>query len=203
MNLLHIKVSPNINGSSSREVSDYLVDRLKKKYPDINEKIIDLSKEPLPHLDSCTVEAFLTKPDERKEQQKEAVQLSDRMIALLFDSDLLVISSPIWNLGLPSVLKAWFDHITRAGRTFRFTDASGSKMGLVPNKTVYIVVSSGSIFSHGPLVSHDQFTPYVKYAFQYIGITDLNFIRIDGTHDPLTREFAVPKAISLIEKMNI
>ncbi|QUJ69824.1 NAD(P)H-dependent oxidoreductase (plasmid) [Photobacterium sp. GJ3] len=203
MNLLHIKVSPNINGSSSRVVSDYLVDRLKKKYPSINEKIIDLSQEPLPHLDGCTVDAFLTKPDERKEQQKKAVQLSDRMIDILFDSDLLVISSPIWNLGLPSVLKAWFDHITRAGRTFKFTDTAGNKIGLVPNKSVYIVVSSGSIFSHGPLVSHDQFTPYIKYAFQYIGITNLNFIRIDGTHDPITRDFAIPKALSIIDEINI
>ncbi|MBD8511535.1 NAD(P)H-dependent oxidoreductase [Photobacterium sp. WH77] len=203
MNLLHIKVSPNIDGSASRKVSDYLVDRLKKKYPGIDEKIIDLSQEPLPHLDACTVEAFLTKPDERKERQTKAVELSDRMIDNLFESDLIVISSPIWNLGLPSVLKAWFDHITRAGRTFKFTDAAGSKVGLVPNKTVYIVVASGSIFSYGPLVSHDQFTPYIKYAFQYIGITDLKFVRIDGTHDPLTSECAVPKAISLVDNMNI
>ncbi|MBU2704979.1 NAD(P)H-dependent oxidoreductase [Zooshikella marina] len=202
MNLLHIKVSPNFNGSVSREVSGYLVNRLKTKYPDLNEIVLDLSKEPLPHLDGFTIEAFFTKPEERTELQKNAVKLSDRMVDMLLDSDLLVISSPMWNLGLPSVLKAWFDHITRAGRTFMFTE-TGSKIGLVPDRKVYIVVASGSIFSNGPFVSHDQFTPYVNVAFQYIGITDLNFVRVDGTHDPLTREFALPKAISRVQEMHI
>ncbi|MFC6631847.1 FMN-dependent NADH-azoreductase [Microbulbifer taiwanensis] len=202
MNLLHIKVSPNISASASREVSDHLVDRLKLKYPDISEKTIDLSQDPLPHLDGSTIEAFFTKPEERTERQKNSVILSDRMVDMLFDSDLLIISSPMWNLGLPSVLKAWFDHITRAGRTFAFTD-TGTKVGLVPDKKVYIVVASGSVFSGGPYVSHDQFTPYIKFALQYVGITDVNFVRVDGTHDPLTRECAVPKAISIVNEMSI
>lgn len=202
MNLLHVKVSPNMNGSSSREVSDYLVGRLKMKYPSIEEKILDLSQDPLPHLDGLVIKAFLTKPEERTEQQKKAVQLSDRMVDMLLDSDLIVISSPVWNLGLPSVLKAWFDHITRAGRTFKFTEA-GQKIGLVSDKTVYIVMSSGGVFSHGPFAGHDQFSPYVSLAFQYIGITDLNFVRIDGTEDLLTREFAVSNAISVVDKLTI
>ncbi|ABC30087.1 Acyl carrier protein phosphodiesterase [Hahella chejuensis KCTC 2396] len=202
MNLLHIKVSPNLFGSASREVSDYLVDRLKVKHPQLNETVLDLSQEPLPHLDGFTIEAFFTEPEQRTEQQKNAVRLSDRMVDMLFASELIVLSSPMWNLGLPSVLKAWFDHITRAGRTFRFTDG-GDKIGLVADRKVYVVMASGSAFSNGPYVSHDQFTPYINVAFQYVGIRDLNFIRIDGTHDPLTRDVAVPKAISSVDEMII
>ncbi|AZZ92466.1 FMN-dependent NADH-azoreductase [Hahella sp. KA22] len=202
MNLLHIKVSPNLHGSASREVSDYLVDRLKLKYPDLNEVVLDLSQDPLPHLDGFTIGAFFTKPEERTEQQISAVKLSDKMIDMLFASEMIVLSSPMWNLGLPSVLKAWFDHVTRAGRTFKFTEAGG-KVGLVQDKKVYVVMASGSVFSSGPFVSHDQFTPYVKVAFEYIGVTDVNIVRVDGTHDPLTRNTAVPNAISSVEEMNI
>lgn len=200
MNLLHIKVSPNLRGSSSREVSDYLVDKLRGRYPEMHEDILDLSHNPLPHLDGFTIQSFFTEPELRTELQKEAVRLSDRMIDMLFNSDILVVSSPMWNLGLPSVLKAWFDHITRAGRTFKFTIA-GDKVGLVPNKKVYIVVASGSIFSEGPFADHDQFTPYVNLAFEYIGITDLNFIRVDGTHHPRSRDLAISRAIAKVNEV--
>lgn len=202
MNLLHIKVSPNLSGSSSREVSDYLVDKLRDKNPELRENVLDLSQEPVPHLDGFTIGAFFTEPENRTGLQKDAIKLSDQLIDMLFDSDILVISSPMWNLGLPSVLKAWFDHITRAGRTFKFIEG-GTKVGLVPSKKVYIVMASGSTFLNGPFADHDQFTPYINSAFQYIGVTDLNFIRVDGTQHPLTRGFALTKAMTIVDEMKI
>ncbi|MGM9435089.1 NAD(P)H-dependent oxidoreductase [Klebsiella quasipneumoniae] len=80
-------------------------------------------------------------------------------------------------------VKGLVDHITRAGRTFAFTP-EGKKIGLVSGKKVYCVVASGSVFAHGPFVADDQFTPYIRVALEYIGITDVQFIRVDGTHDP-------------------
>ncbi|MGO2391194.1 FMN-dependent NADH-azoreductase [Halomonas sp. AOP12-C2-37] len=202
MKLLHIKVSQNINGSTSRKASDHLLSKLKVTYPQLVETVLDLSMDPLPHLDAVTISAFSTDQEERSEEQKQAVLLSDRLVDMLLDTDVIVISSPMWNLGLPSVLKAWFDHITRAGRTFGFTE-KGSKIGLVIGKKVYTVVSSGSIFSSGLYVNDDLFTPYIKTALAYVGITDVIFFRVDGTHDPLSRATALPIALSTIDQLNL
>lgn len=202
MKLLHLTISPNIEGSSSRKVSARLLVRLRSRFPQLQETLLDLSQQPLPHLDELTIGAFLTQPAQRTLAQQQAVQLSDNMVDMLLDCDVLLLSSPIWNLGLPSVLKAWFDHITRAGRTFGFTER-GTKVGLVPNKKVYLVVSSGSVFSSGPFVQDDHFTPYIRTALAYIGITDLTVIRVDGTHDPSSRETALPTALQAVERLEL
>lgn len=195
MKLLHIKVSPNLTGSASREVGSHLLKRLQQRYPALTETVLDLGQQYLPHLDALTVSAFLTKPELRTEAQLNAIALSERLVDQLLAHDTLLIASPIWNLGLPSVLKAWFDHITRAGRTFAFTE-KGEKVGLVNNKRVFVVVANGTPFIGQPTEADDQFTPYIRTALRYIGITDVRFIRVDGTHHPQTRDAAVPDAIA-------
>lgn len=202
MKLLHIKVSQNIDGSTSRKASAHLLAKLQVKYPQLIETVLDLSIDPLPHLDALTIGSFFVTPPQRTDAQRQAVQLSDRLVDMLLETDILLISSPMWNLGLPSVLKAWFDHITRAGRTFAFTE-QGAKVGLVLGKKVYIVVSSGSVFSSGPYVNDDQFTPYMTTALAYVGITDLQFFRVDGTHDPVSRATALPLALNTIDQFNL
>jgi FMN-dependent NADH-azoreductase len=195
MKLLHLKVSPNLAGSASREVGHHLLRKLQQRYPALTETVLDLGQQYLPHLDALTVSAFLTKPDLRTVAQQNAIALSERLVDQLLAHDTLLISSPMWNLGLPSVLKAWFDHITRAGRTFAFTDR-GEKVGLVSGKKVFVVVASGTPFIGRPNEGDDQFTPYISTALRYIGITDVRFIRVDGTHHPQTRDAAVPDAIA-------
>ena len=198
MKLLHIKVSPDISGSASRAASAHLVARLRARHPQLEETVLDLAQHPLPHLDAFTIGAFFTPPEARTRAQRSAIETSERLVDQLFACDTLVIASPMWNLGLPSVLKAWFDHITRAGRTFAFT-ADGSKVGLVKGKKVYSVVASGSVFAHGPFIHDDQFTPYIRVALAYIGITDVTCIRVDGTHDPVSRTTALTKALQTID----
>ncbi|MDI9220565.1 NAD(P)H-dependent oxidoreductase [Pantoea sp. EA-12] len=200
MKLLHIQVSPDLAGSASRIASARLVEKLRAQHGDLEETIVDLAQHPLPHLDAFTIGAFFTRPEERNDEQRAAIATSEKLVDQLFACDTLVISSPMWNLGLPSVLKAWFDHITRAGRTFAFT-AEGTKVGLVNGKKVYSVVASGSVFAHGPFVQDDQFTPYIRVALEYIGITDVNFIRVDGTHDPISRDTALPHALQAIDRL--
>lgn len=200
MKLLHIQVSPDLAGSASRIASARLVEKLRAQHSDLEETIVDLAQHPLPHLDAFTIGAFFTRPEERSDEQRAAIATSEKLVDQLFACDTLVISSPMWNLGLPSVLKAWFDHITRAGRTFAFT-AEGTKVGLVNGKKVYSVVASGSVFAHGPFVQDDQFTPYIRVALEYIGITDVNFIRVDGTHDPISRDTALPHALQAIDRL--
>lgn len=200
MKLLHIQVSPDLAGSASRIASARLVEKLRAQHGDLEETIVDLAKHPLPHLDAFTIGAFFTRPEERNDEQRAAIATSEKLVDQLFACDTLVISSPMWNLGLPSVLKAWFDHITRAGRTFAFT-AEGTKVGLVNGKKVYSVVASGSVFAHGPFAQDDQFTPYIRVALEYIGITDVNFVRVDGTHDPISRDTALPNALQAIDRL--
>jgi FMN-dependent NADH-azoreductase len=200
MKLLHIQVSPDLAGSASRSASARLVEKLRAQHHDLEETVLDLAQHPLPHLDAFTIGAFFTRPEDRNDAQRAAIQTSEKMVDQLFACDTLVISSPMWNLGLPSVLKAWFDHITRAGRTFAFTP-EGTKVGLVSGKKVYSVVASGSVFAHGPFVQDDQFTPYIRVALEYIGITDVEFIRVDGTHDPVSRDTALPQALQAIDRL--
>ncbi|MGK3113812.1 FMN-dependent NADH-azoreductase [Candidatus Pantoea formicae] len=200
MKLLHIQVSPDLAGSASRSASARLVEKLRAQHSGLEETVLDLAQHPLPHLDAFTIGAFFTRPEDRNDAQRTAIQTSETLVDQLFACDTLVISSPMWNLGLPSVLKAWFDHITRAGRTFAFTP-EGTKVGLVNGKKVYSVVASGSVFAHGPFVQDDQFTPYIRVALEYIGITDVEFIRVDGTHDPISRDTALPQALQAIDRL--
>lgn len=200
MNVLHIKVSPDLAGSASRIASARLIEKLRSRHHDLHETVLDLAQQPLPHLDAFTIRAFFTPPEARDEAQRNAIRTSEQLVDQLFACDTLVISSPMWNLGLPSVLKAWFDHITRAGRTFAFTP-EGTKVGLVSDRKVYCVMASGSVFAHGPFMQDDQFTPYVRAALAYIGISDVQFIHVDGTHDPLSRARALPEALETIERL--
>ncbi|WP_312239548.1 NAD(P)H-dependent oxidoreductase [Pantoea sp.] len=200
MKLLHIKVSPALAGSASRAASARLVEKLRAQHVDVEETVLDLAQQPLPHLDAFTIGAFFTPPAFRNEAQLAAIRNSEQLVDQLLACDTLVISSPMWNLGLPSVLKAWFDHITRAGRTFAFTP-EGAKVGLVSGKKVYCVVASGSVFAQGPFVQDDQFTPYIRVALEYIGITNVQFIRVDGTQDPVSRATALPHALQTIDHL--
>jgi FMN-dependent NADH-azoreductase len=198
MKLLHIKVSPNSTGSASRAVASHLLAKLQQRHPALSETVLDLALQPLPHLDALTVDAFLTKAEERSAAQRQAITLSEQLVDQLLAHDTLLISSPMWNLGLPSVLKAWFDHITRAGRTFAFT-AEGEKVGLVSNKKVLVVMANGTPLIGRPTEADDQFTPYITTALRYIGITDVRFIRVDGTHHPQTKAAAIPDAIAAVD----
>lgn len=186
MKLLHIQASPNGEKSISREVSNYLVSKLTAS----SAKLLDLDNQPLPHLTGTAIGAFFTPEDARTEEQKAAIKLSDEKVNEFLTSDVVVISTPMWNFGIPSVLKSWFDHISRAGKTFSYTP-EGLK-GLAGGRKIYVVLSSGSIFSEGPYASMDHLIPWFKTTFGFLGISEVEVIRVEGTN---TAE-AATKAIS-------
>ena len=105
----------------------------------------------------------------------------------------------MWNFSVPSVLKAWFDHISRAGKTFSYT-AEGLKP-LVHGKKVYLVVSSGSIFSEGPYATYDLLVPWMKTALGFIGITDVEVIRVEGTNTTEAAANAISKAKARVDQI--
>jgi FMN-dependent NADH-azoreductase len=133
----------------------------------------DLAKDPVPHLDAARFGAFLAKPGERTPEQQAVVDYSDALIAELKAADTIVIGLPMYNFGIPSTLKAYFDHIARAGVTFKYTDKGA--MGLLGGKKAYLVIARGGVY--GDAHAH---TTYVRDFLAFIGITDVECIYAEG-----------------------
>src|SRR5882762_9101840 len=110
-NLLVVNVSPNGEKSASRHVSKQLVARLQPEHSSIVTR--DLAEEPLPHLTPDLLAAFFTPPENRSDIQKVVLEKSDELVGELLAADTIVVSTPMWNFGPPSVLKSWIDHISR------------------------------------------------------------------------------------------
>ncbi len=194
-NVLLIQSSPRGKDSISRQLTAELLEKLRRKNGEIFLTERDLSAHPLPHLQAEQLEAFYTPADRRTDGLQKAVKLSDQVVAEVLGSDIIVISAPIWNFSVPSVLKAWIDHVVRAGVTFSY-GPEGLK-GLVSGKTVYIVSASGSILSNGPM---DFLGPYLKAVFGFIGITDVRLVRVEGINDPKTKDAAFERARTSLEE---
>ncbi|RYY06683.1 MAG: FMN-dependent NADH-azoreductase, partial [Sphingobacteriaceae bacterium] len=105
--------------------------------------------------------------------------------------------APMYNFTIPSVLKAWIDHIARAGITFKY-NADGSSTGLITGKKVYLAVSTGGVYSSGDAVSADFVTPYLKAVLAFMGLTDVTVIRAEGFAIPALQGDALEKGIDSI-----
>jgi FMN-dependent NADH-azoreductase len=177
--VLHVDSSPLGDHSVSRKLTAKVLAELKESHPDTQIITRDLGTSPLPHLSGITVGAFFTPPDQRNEALNEALKLSDEVIDELFAADVIVIGTPMWNFGIPSSLKAWIDHIVRAGRTFKY-GASGPESLLPLGKKVIIVSSRGGIYSSGPMQVMDHQETYLKTILGFIGLHDVSIIRAEG-----------------------
>jgi FMN-dependent NADH-azoreductase len=135
----------------------------------------DLSKNPLPHLDAERFGAFLSKPDARTPEQQQVLDVSDALIAELKAADTLVIGLPMYNFGIPSQLKAYFDHVARAGVTFKYTDKGA--VGLLTGKRAYVFAARGGLYQGTP---RDTQTAYVRDFLAFVGITDVQFVYAEG-----------------------
>jgi FMN-dependent NADH-azoreductase len=177
--ILHIDSSPLGERSVSRKLTAKALAELKAKHPDSKIITRDLGANPLPHLSGAVIGAFFTPPDKRDTHLSEAIKLSDQAVDELAAADVIIIGTPMWNFGIPSSLKAWIDHIVRAGRTFKY-GANGSESLLPPGKKVIIVSSRGGVYSDGPMKSMDYQETYLKAIFGFIGLHDVSFIRSEG-----------------------
>lgn len=179
-NILHIDSSPLGGNSVSRKLTAKIVAELTAKHPDSKVVTRDLAANPVPHLDAGTIGAMFTPADQRNDASKNAIQLSEDAVEEVLAADVIVIGAPMWNFGVPSVLKAWIDHVARAGRTFRY-NAQGQIESLVPpNKKVIIVSSRGGIYSDGPMKAMDHQESYLTAVLGFIGLHDVSFVRAEG-----------------------
>jgi len=200
-NILMIEASPRGKDSASRAVSDTLTERLAGLYPGAKVLRRDLTIEQLPHLDKLTLRAISTKDPVEAESLKESAHQSDQLTAELLESDLLVMATPMWNFGIPSALKAWIDLVVRPGRTFQYSD--GGVLGLAKNKKAILILASGGVFTEGPWRPWDFVEPYLRQILAFIGIVDVQTVRIEGMNIPSLAATAVLKANQAVEELSL
>jgi FMN-dependent NADH-azoreductase len=171
--ILHVASSSNLNGSVTRQIGGTTLEALKQTYP--GAKIIerDLIKNPIPHVSPEFLGAMFS-----GQNAAPVLALSEQLIAELIASDLIVIEVPMYNFGIPSALKAWIDHVVRAGKTFQYGTAGPD--GLAKGKKAIIVLGRGGIYSEGPAKVMDYQEPYLHAILGFIGITDVDTIVIEG-----------------------
>lgn len=133
----------------------------------------DLNRD-LYFIDESWVGANFTPDDQRSEDQKQQLAFSDRLIDEIKQADHIVLTTPMYNFGIPSSLKAWIDLICRAGVTFRYT--ADGPVGLVGDKQVDIIITTGGVPLQSPL---DFVSGYLKQVFRFIGIDNVNIIAAD------------------------
>ena len=142
-----------------------------------DEKLVvrDLAKDPVPHLDADRFGAFIAKPEARTLKQDAFVAYSDGLIAELKQADVIVLGLPMYNFGVPSTLKAYFDHVVRAGVTFKYTEKG--PVGLLTGKKAYVFATRGALYEGTP---RDTQTAYVRDFLAFLGITDVEFVYAEG-----------------------
>lgn len=173
--LLHIDSSPR-SASVSSKLAATFVERWKTQNPGATVIHHNTAYEQIPYVDEATIGAFYTPADALTAEQKQKTALSDQLIDELLAADVLVLGVPMWNLGIPASLKAWIDQIVRAGRTFTYT-ATGVAPLLPPGKKIYVFSARGGAYPAGsPFKAYDQQEPYLRTAFGFLGVTDIEFV---------------------------
>lgn len=173
--LLQLNTSLFSTQGSSSKLADEFVAGWAAAHPGSEVIVRDLAKDPVPHLTGERFQAFLTKPEERTEAQRAEAEVSDALVREIQQADAIVIGLPLYNFGVPSTLKAYFDHVARAGITFRYT-ANGPE-GLLKGKQVYVFATRGGLYAGTPA---DTQTQYVRDFLAFLGIADVEFVYAEG-----------------------
>ena len=176
--ILLIQSSSNLASSVSRDLSETYVKDYKAAHPDATVTERDLVASPVPHLGVDLLGSFFGKPEALTEAQKTALALSDALVEEIMAASLIVIGVPMYNFSIPSALKAWIDHVVRAGRTFHYT-AEGPR-GLVAGKKAVLFLAAGGVYSDGPYKPYDFQETYLRAILGFIGITDVTVVRAEG-----------------------
>lgn len=186
----------NGNGQSSRLAKGFVA-RLRAQYPQAEVIERDLARDPVPHLDAMRFSAFTTQKHLRNEEQNSVIAYSDALIGELRRADVIVLGLPMYNFGVPSQLKAWIDHVARAGETFKYTPQGA--VGLLTGKRAYVFAARGGVYAGTPA---DTQTQYVRDFLAFIGITDVEFVYAEGLAiDEQSRNAALAGAREQIERI--
>jgi FMN-dependent NADH-azoreductase len=177
MNILHIDCSPRPE-SHSRQLSAAIIAKLLEVAPGASISRRDFAAAPLPHA-SPDYATALSSPATLAAPPRGALELSETLIQEIEAADVIVIGTPMNNLTVPSVLKAWIDQILRAGRTFKSTP--GGKVGMLRDRPVFIGIASGGVFTGDRANQPDFLTPYLSVVLGSIGLKTLQFLSVQAT----------------------
>ena len=170
MTILRIETSVNRENSVTRKLTDRIISTL----CDGDVVTRDIATNPLPLIDSSWASARVKPEDERSALDKEALALSDALVAEVQAADTIVIGAPIYNFTIPASLKAWIDLIARVGVTFRYTE--NGPEGLLQNKRVIVAFASGGT---GLDSAADFASGYLRFVLGFLGLTDVTFVAAD------------------------
>lgn len=174
MKILKVNSSAAKSTSISRSIVDDIISKLLNKYPKAQIINRDVAYDNLPFPDNKYLEAIFHH-GKLNDEQLLATQLSDRLVDEILESDILVIGAPMYNFGIAASLKAYFDLVARADKTYKYND-QGYPVGLIENKKAYVVITTGGI----PLGSPKDFSKnYIATFLDFLGIKDIEFIELD------------------------
>ncbi len=178
--ILNVQSSPNVESSASRSASRAYLERILAADPSSVVVDLDLVANPPSHLSTHHLAAFFAPPEYHSPESARALRTSEDYLQQLFDADIVVVATPMHNLGISSTLKSWIDNILRIGRTFKY-DENGQVVGLVSaDKKVVIVVGYGGLYSDGPMAVFDYASTYIRAVFNFMGVTDVSVVRAEG-----------------------
>ena len=194
--LLKLNSSLFGEGGASSRLTEAFVSRWQAAHPGARVIERDLAKNPVPHLTAERFAAFGAKPGERTLTEQAAVELSDSLIDELRRADVIVIGLPMYNFGVPSTLKAYFDHVARARETFRYT-ANGPE-GLLKEKKAYVFAARGGVYLGTP---YDTEISWLRQILGFLGVTDVEIVYAEGLATEASRGGALEAATREIEHL--
>ncbi|GGC05113.1 FMN-dependent NADH-azoreductase [Marinobacterium zhoushanense] len=187
--LLYIKTSANGERSRSSQLCEHFIRQRLQATPETQVIQRDLVSEPLPHLGPEQWDALRLPPSQLSAAQLAYRRCSDRLIAEFDRADTVVIALPLYNAGIPSQLKAYFDLLARAGISFEFTEQG--PRGLLRDKDLHLIATRGG--SLAPADDHQ--IPAVKQLLGLLGITRIHSLIADGLDlSPDSREVSLTNA---------
>ncbi len=197
-NLLQVNSSLFSNAGQSTMLANEFVAGWRARHPAATVTVRDLARNPVPHLTAERFQAFLAKPEERTAEQRAHAGYSDTLIEELKRADVIVLAVPMYNFDVPSTLKAYFDHIGRAGSTFRYT-AQGPE-GLLKGKKGYVFAARGGAYAG---TAADTQSAYLRNFLGLLGITDIEFVYAEGIAiSDASKQAAVTRAKQAIEQLH-
>jgi FMN-dependent NADH-azoreductase len=173
--VLVIESSARQQGSVSRQLTQQFIANWQAAHPADQVQVRDVASDPLPHLDATLLGGWMTPSEQQSDAERAALARSNALTDELLAADVLVLAAPMYNFAIPSTLKAWLDHVLRAGVTFKYTETG--PQGLLSGKRAFVLTARGGIYAGGAL---DHQEPYLRQALAFIGIHEVEFIHAEG-----------------------
>ena len=173
--VLIIESSARQQDSVSRQLTQQFVGQWQAAHPADTITVRDLGKDPVPHLDSTLLGGWMKPDAQRSATEQAALDRSNLLTEELVGADVLVLAAPMYNFAIPSTLKAWLDHVLRAGVTFKYGETG--PQGLLVGKRAFVLTARGGIYA-GSALDHQE--PYLRQVLGFVGIHDVTFIHAEG-----------------------